>query len=98
MFGLLPNFVHEYFRNQLRVAEFGYRCTAMVPWCVREDNVRGSGQILSKKYCQVEEHENCHFKGVTATKSLRNTTKHVKLARLDLPFPSRVEVTVVEIF
>jgi hypothetical protein len=25
------------------------------------------------------EHENCDFKGATATKSLRNRTKHVKL-------------------
>jgi len=62
-----------------------------------------SGQILSKKYCHVKEQEdeNCHFKGVTATKSLRNTTKHVKLACFNLPFPPRVEgvgVTVVEIF
>ena len=51
------------------------------------------GQILSKKYC--------HFKGVTAMKSLRNTTKHVKLACFNLPFPPCVEgvgVTVVEIF
>jgi hypothetical protein len=45
-----------------------YRCTAMVPWCLRENNVHGSGQILSKKYCHFEgqEDENYHFKGVTA--------------------------------
>ena len=61
---------------------------------------------MSKKYChpthvKEQEDENCHFKRVTATKSLRNTTKHVKLACFDLPFPlcvEGVEVTVVEIF
>jgi len=64
-----------------------YQCTAIVPWCVCRNNVHGGGQILSKKYCHVKEQkdENCHFKGVTAMKSLRNTTKHIKLAHLDLP-------------
>jgi len=75
-----------------------YRNGTMVrswKWWNRIRRVHGSGQILSQKYCHVEEQEdeNCHFMGVTATKSLRNTTKHVKLlclARFDLPFPPRV--------
>ena len=63
--GLLPNFVHLYFQAEsaTNLVISSYRCTAMVPWCVRGNNVHGSGQISSKKYCHVEEQEdeNCHF-------------------------------------
>ena len=64
--GLLPNFVHVYFQGEsaANLVISSYRCTAMVPWCIHGNNVHGRGQILSKKYCHVEEQEdeNCHFK------------------------------------
>jgi hypothetical protein len=43
--GLLPNFVHVYFQAEsaTNLVISSYRCTAMVPWCVRGNNVHGSG-------------------------------------------------------
>jgi hypothetical protein len=43
--GLLPNFVHVYFRAEsaTNLGISSYRCTAVVPWCVRGNNAHGSG-------------------------------------------------------
>ena len=81
-FNLLPNFVYVYFLAELdmNLVISSYWCATMVPWCVCRNNVHGSSQILSKKYCHVKEQEdeNCHFKGITAS-------------CFDLPFPLHVE-------
>jgi len=62
--GLLPNFAHVYFRAELGTSLIisNWLSVFHIGASIPENNIHGSGQILSKKYQHVEqEDENWHF-------------------------------------